>query len=128
MKKKILAIFIAALTLSLMAISVSAESLEVVEEALPPVDPSQTYEVIIIPEETTVMTTVPVVTPAVTTVATTKAPAVTTAATTKAPAVTTAATTKAVSKPVLTQKEIKTVAQTSVVPTQVAFIALKDRI
>lgn len=112
--KKILAIMLSlAATASLMMLSVSAESLEVVEASLPPVDPSQTYEVIIIPEETTtpVVTTAikkaePVVT---TTVAETKPVVITTVATTK-PA------TKPVSKPELTQKEVKQVAEASVVP------------
>lgn len=104
--KKILAITLAlAATVSLAALSVSAAPLEVVEDLLPPVDPSQTYEVIIIPEETT-----PVVT---TTVQTTK-PAVTTVATTK-PA------TKPVSKPSLTQKEVKQVAEVSMLPTSIAL-------
>lgn len=108
--KKILAIMLSlAATVSLAMISVSAEALEVVEDLLPPVDPSQTYEVIIIPEETTVQTAKPIVT----TVATTK-PAVTTVATTK-PA------TKPVSKPSLTQKEIEQVAETSFVPTSIAL-------
>ncbi len=113
--KKILAIMLSlAAAVSLAMISVSAEALEVIEGELPPIDPSQTYEVIIIPEETT---------PVVTTVATTK-PAVTTAATTK-PAVTTVATTKPatkpVSKPSLTQKEVKQVAEVSMLPTSIAL-------
>ena len=118
--KKILAIMLSlTAAVSLAMISVSAEALEVIEGELPPIDPSQTYEVIIIPEETTVQTSKPVVT----TVATTK-PAVTTAATTK-PAVTTVATTKPatkpVSKPSLTQKEVKQIAETSFVPTSIAL-------
>ena len=118
--KKILAIMLSlTAAVSLAMISVSAEALEVIEGELPPIDPSQTYEVIIIPEETTVQTAKPVVT----TVATTK-PAVTTAATTK-PAVTTVATTKPatkpVSKPSLTQKEVKQIAETSFVPTSIAL-------
>ena len=118
--KKILAIMLSlTAAVSLAMISVSAEALEVIEGELPPIDPSQTYEVIIIPEETTVQTAKPVVT----TVATTK-PAVTTAATTK-PAVTTVATTKPVSKPAtkpsLTQKEVKQIAETSFVPTSIAL-------
>ena len=115
--KKILAIMLSlSATVSLMMLSVSAESLEVVEAALPPVDPSQTYEEIIVPEETTtpVVTTVvkkaePVVT---TTVAETK-PVVTTTVETKPVVKTTA---KTVSKPVLTQKEVKQAADASVVP------------
>ena len=115
--KKILAVMLSlAATVSLMMLSVSAESLEVVEAALPPVDPSQTYEEIIVPEETTtpVVTTVvkkaePVVT---TTVAETK-PVVTTTVETKPMVKTTA---KPVSKPTLTQKEVKQVAEASVVP------------
>lgn len=118
--KKILAIMLSlTAAVSLAMISVSAEALEVIEGELPPIDPSQTYEVIIVPEETTVQTAKPVVT----TVATTK-PAVTTAATTK-PAVTTVATTKPttkpVSKPSLTQKEVKQVAEVSMLPTSIAF-------
>lgn len=118
--KKILAIMLSlAAAVSLAMISVSAEALEVIEGELPPIDPSQTYEVIIIPEETTVQTAKPVVT----TVTTTK-PAVTTAATTK-PVVTTVATTKPatkpVSKPSLTQKEVKQIAETSFVPTSIAL-------
>ena len=118
--KKILAIMLSlTAAVSLAMISVSAEALEVIEGELPPIDPSQTYEVIIVPEETTVQTAKPVVT----TVATTK-PAVTTAATTK-PAVTTVATTKPatkpVSKPSLTQKEVKQIAETSFVPTSIAL-------
>lgn len=118
--KKILAIMLSlTAAVSLAMISVSAEALEVIEGELPPIDPSQTYEVIIIPEETTVQTAKPVVT----TVTTTK-PAVTTAATTK-PAVTTVATTKPatkpVSKPSLTQKEVKQIAETSFVPTSIAL-------
>lgn len=118
--KKILAIMLSlTAAVSLAMISVSAEALEVIEGELPPIDPSQTYEVIIIPEETTVQTAKPVVT----TVATTK-PAVTTAATTK-PAVTTVATTKPatkpVSKPSLTQKEVKQVAEVSMLPTSIAL-------
>lgn len=118
--KKILAIMLSlTAAVSLAMISVSAEALEVIEGELPPIDPSQTYEVIIIPEETTVQTAKPVVT----TVTTTK-PVVTTAATTK-PAVTTVATTKPatkpVSKPSLTQKEVKQIAETSFVPTSIAL-------
>ena len=118
--KRILAIMLSlTAAVSLAMISVSAEALEVIEGELPPIDPSQTYEVIIIPEETTVQTAKPVVT----TVATTK-PAVTTAATTK-PAVTTVATTKPatkpVSKPSLTQKEVKQVAEVSMLPTSIAL-------
>ena len=118
--KKILAIMLSlTAAVSLAMISVSAEALEVIEGELPPIDPSQTYEVIIVPEETTVQTAKPVVT----TVATTK-PAVTTAATTQ-PAVTTVATTKPatkpVSKPSLTQKEVKQIAETSFVPTSIAL-------
>lgn len=118
--KKILAIMLSlTAAVSLAMISVSAEALEVIEGELPPIDPSQTYEVIIVPEETTVQTAKPVVT----TVATTK-PAVTTAATTK-PAVATVATTKPatkpVSKPSLTQKEVKQVAEVSMLPTSIAF-------
>ena len=113
--KKILAIMLSlTAAVSLAMISVSAEALEVIEGELPPIDPSQTYEVIIIPEETTVQTAKPVVT----TVTTTK-PVVTTAATTK-PAVTTVATTP-VSKPSLTQKEVKQIAETSFVPTSIAL-------
>ena len=104
--KKILAIMLSlTAAVSLAMISVSAEPLEVVEGALPPIDPSQTYEEIIIPEETTSVVT--------TTVQTAK-PAVTTAATTK-PA------TKPVSKPTLTQKEVKQIAETSFVPTSIAL-------
>lgn len=124
--KKILAIMLSlTAAVSLAMISVSAEALEVIEGELPPIDPSQTYEVIIVPEETTpvVTTTVQTAKPVVTTVATTK-PAVTTAATTK-PAVTTVATTKPatkpVSKPSLTQKEVKQVAEVSMLPTSIAL-------
>lgn len=114
--KKILAIMLSlTAAVSLAMISVSAEALEVVEGALPPIDPSQTYEEIIIPEETTsvVTTTVQTAKPVVTTAATTK-PAVTTAATTKPAA-------KPVSKPTLTQKEVKQIAETSFVPTSIAL-------
>jgi len=115
--KKIFAILLSlTAAVSLAMLSVSAESLEIVEAALPPVDPSQTYEVIIIPEETT--------TPVVTTTVQTAKPVVTTVATTK-PAVTTAATTKPVSKPAakptLTQKEVKQVAEASILPTSIAL-------
>lgn len=119
--KKILAVMLSLVaTASLMMLSVSAESLEVVEAALPPVDPSQTYEEIIVPEETTtpVVTTVvkkaePVVT---TTVAETK-PVVTTTVETKPVVKTTAKpVSKPASKPTLTQKEVKQVAEASVVP------------
>ncbi|MBP0960021.1 MAG: hypothetical protein J5992_07835 [Oscillospiraceae bacterium] len=122
--KKILAImFSLAATASLMMLSVSAESLEVIEDLLPPVDPSQTYEEIIVPEETTtpVVTTTafrtqPVASkPTVTTTAETK-PAVTTTVKTSKPAVTTVATAKPVSKPNLTQSEVKQVAEASVIP------------
>lgn len=111
--KKILAIMLSlAATASLMMLSVSAESLEVVEASLPPVDPSQTYEVIIIPEETT--------TPVVTTATKKAEPVVTTTVAETKPVVTTVATTKPatkpVSKPTLTQKEVKQVAEASVVP------------
>lgn len=107
--KKILAIMLSlAATASLMILSVSAESLEVVEASLPPVDPSQTYEVIIIPEETT--------TPVVTTATKKAEPVVTTTVAETKPVVTTVATTKPVSKPTLTQKEVKQVAEASVVP------------
>mgnify|MGYP003299206568 CR=1 FL=1 len=75
MMKKIFAILLSlTAAVSLAMLSVSAESLEIVEAALPPVDPSQTYEVIIIPEETT--------TPVVTTTVQTAKPVVTTGATT----------------------------------------------
>ena len=105
--KKILAVMLSlAATVSLMMLSVSAESLEVVEAALPPVDPSQTYEEIIVPEETT--------TPVVTTVVKKAEPVVTTTVAETKPVVKTTA--KPVSKSNLTQSEVKQAAEASVVP------------